>query len=279
MFVARPEWLSMSVILERALPRGYPIDDRSWSGRHKTVVWLLWAHVAGLGIYGLIRGVTALHIGIELLLIAGITGVAAGARSRSVQAVSGTIGLISCSALLVHLSGGLIEAHFHFFIMVVVVTLYQSWVPFLLAMLYVIVHHGTVGVLDPESVYNHQAAINNPWLWALIHGLFIAGAALAALRSWKFAENESERAENATNRLLEREVRHRDAIQLNDTVVQGLVTAKYAASLGRPDQAASAVDETLRLAKQLVSDLMGDDEELKRPGGLRRDAPAQTSSS
>ena len=34
------------------------------------------------------------------------------------------------SALLVHLSGGRIELHFHFFVMMSVIVLYQDWLPF-----------------------------------------------------------------------------------------------------------------------------------------------------
>ena len=48
---------------------------------------------------------------------------------------------MTSSALVVHLSDGLIEAHFHFFVMVAVVALYQSWQPYLLALAFVVVHH------------------------------------------------------------------------------------------------------------------------------------------
>lgn len=257
----------------RMLPKGRSISDDLWAARHRGIVILLWLHVAGLGVYGVVQGFAEWHLATELGAIAAITLAARLARTRLMQASLGTLALVSSSGLLVHLSGGLIEAHFHFFIIVMVVTRYQGWVPFLLALLFVVVHHGTVGVIDPESVYNHEAAINSPWLWAGVHGLFIAGAALAALASWKHAEVEHERAEEAAIRLHERELRQREAVQLNDTVVQGLVTAKLAAQHGDADQANEAVTRTLTLAMQLVSDLMEDDDELFQPGGLRR-APA-----
>jgi hypothetical protein len=263
--------------LRAVLPKGSPIDDEVWTQRHRAVLILVWLHVAGLGAYGLIRGYPLWHLGSEL---GGIALVAVGAgtvRDRTVQASLGTLALVLCSALLVHLSGGLIEAHFHFFIVVMVVTLYQSWVPFTLALVFVVIHHGTVGVVDPGSVYNHHAAIHRPWLWAGVHGLFIAGAATAALASWKHVEVERERAEEAAVRLHDRVVRHREAIQINDTLVQGLVTAKYAAQLGQTEQMAMAVDRTLALAKQLVSDLMAGETDMFEPGGLRRDEAAGSS--
>jgi len=255
-------------------PRGHPLDDETWHARHRAVVRLLWLHVAGLTVYGLVRGYAVLHVGVEVTIIVILAIVAGRTTTRLAQSTTGTLGLVTCSALLVHLSGGLIEAHFHFFIMVGVVTLYQSWVPFLLALLFVVVHHGTVGVLDPKSVYNHPAAIRRPWLWAGIHGLFILGAAIAALASWKHAETERERAEEAAVRLHDRSRRQREAIQLNDTVVQGLAAAKYAAELGSPDQASAMVERTLEVAKQLVAELMEGDADLFEPGGLRRDLPA-----
>ena len=86
------------------------------------------------------------------------------------RVVAASFGLITCSAILVHLWTGYIEAHFHFFVMVGVLTLYQAWVPFLVAIAYVVLHHGLVGVLAPASVYNHPGAVAQPWKWALIHG-------------------------------------------------------------------------------------------------------------
>lgn len=234
------------------------------------MVRLLVAHVIGLSLYGIVRDFPLDHLVAEVGAVAVITLVAARGQTRHVQSAAATLALVSCSALLVHLSGGLIEAHFHFFIIVIVVTLYQSWVPFLLAMLFVLIHHGTIGVIDASSVYNHPAAVEQPWLWAGVHTAFVTGAAVAALASWKHAELERERAEEAAVRLNARQLRHREAVQLNDTVVQGLVEAKYAADAGLDERSAAAVDRTLKLAKQLVAEMLDADDEFLAPGGLRR---------
>ena len=260
----RPAWL----------PTGRPLDEEAWQTRHNSVVILQWAHVVGLTAFALVRGYDPRHVVLEIAAIAVFAMASMARLSRRVRSMAATLGLVTASALLVHLSGGLIEAHFHFFIMVGVVTLYQDWVPFGLAMGYVVVHHGTVGIIDSDSVYNHTAAMNNPLLWAAIHGLFITGAALAAMRSWRHAEIERERAEDAAARLKERVVRQREAIRINDTLVQGLVTASYASEIGDRDLADQAVKKTLTLAQQLVADLMAGEEQLIRPGGLRQVAPA-----
>ena len=71
-----------------------------------------------------------------------------------------------CSGVIVHLSGGMIEAHFHFFVMIPVIALYEAWAPFTLAVAYVLVHHGVMGTLNPRAVYNNPAAWQRPWLFA-----------------------------------------------------------------------------------------------------------------
>ena len=252
-----------------ALPTGAPIGDEMFAARHRAVVVLLWLHAAALAVYGISLGYAVPHLALELAGIVAAAVAAGLAPGRVWRAGVGTLGLVACSAMLVHLSGGLIEAHFHFFIVVILVTLYQSWVPFLLALLFVVVHHGTVGVIDSNSVYNHPAAVERPWVWALVHGMFVTGAALAAMVAWKHVEIERERAEAAAVRLHDRTLRHREAMELNDTVVQGLVSAKYATQLGRTDVAAETIERTLAHAQSLVAELM-DDHAPFAPGSLRR---------
>jgi signal transduction histidine kinase len=78
--------------------------------------------------------------------------------------------------------------HFHFFVMVPLMALYQDWVPFLAAIAYVVLHHGTVGVLDASQVYNHPAAWASPWRWAAIHGVFVLGASVVSCIAWRLNE-------------------------------------------------------------------------------------------
>ena len=99
---------------------------------------------------------------------------------RRAASVLVSLGLITACALLVHIWHGAIEAHFLFFVTIVVLALYEDWVPFLVAAAYVVIHHGSMGALDPSGVYNHQDAVDHPWKWALIHGGFVAAAGIAS---------------------------------------------------------------------------------------------------
>jgi hypothetical protein len=164
------------------LPSGRGLPETVWRRRHHGILVLLWVHVGALFVFALVRGFNVVHAVTEAGIVAMFAALAAnpnwGVRVRSAAA---TIGLMSASGVLVHLSGGVIEAHFHFFAMVGIITLYQDWVPFGLAIAFVGIHHGVASTIDRRSVFNHQAALNNPWKWALIHGLFVLGASAASL--------------------------------------------------------------------------------------------------
>jgi diguanylate cyclase (GGDEF)-like protein len=58
----------------------------------------------------------------------------------------------------------------------------------------VVIHHGLIGWLAPAEVFNHPAAINQPWKWALIHAIFISAESAALLVAWRLGEDGFEDA-------------------------------------------------------------------------------------
>src|SRR5688572_10777748 len=113
------------------LPRGGSLPADMWAARHRTVVVVLWLHVAAIPVFGLVRGETLAHSLFEAALVALFAAAATFQRSlrRGARAGIAGAGLMTASAVLVHLSGGAIEMHFHFFVMVGLITLYQDWIP------------------------------------------------------------------------------------------------------------------------------------------------------
>jgi diguanylate cyclase (GGDEF)-like protein/PAS domain S-box-containing protein len=95
----------------------------------------------------------------------------------------------------------MIEMHFHFFVMVAIATLYQSWLAFLLAVGFVALHHTIIGTLAPAEIFNHPAALANPWKWALIHAGFIGAQSLAGLAAWRVHELSVSRGRSITEAL------------------------------------------------------------------------------
>ena len=194
--------------LPNILPKGGHLPCEAWNTRHQMVIIILWAHTVVLPIYALGMGTSLWHSLAEGAPIALMTWIAQSKNVKhSLRMSVATIALVTCSAILVHISGGLIEMHFHFFVVVGIVTLYQSWTPFLLAIGYVVLHHGSMGTLLPHEIYNHADAVAHPWKWALIHGSFILAMSGAGLAAWKFAENAQERAVESERKHFEEERR------------------------------------------------------------------------
>jgi hypothetical protein len=154
--------------------------------------------------------------------------------------------------------------------MVGIITLYQDWVPFGIAIAFVGVHHGVAATVDRESVYNHYAALNNPWKWAVIHGLFVLGASAANVYAWRMNEEAASETERVRQRLDDAERRRRSALQINDDIVQGLAVVSMALSLGEDDLARQEVDRTLASARGIITELLGETDGAVAPGSLRR---------
>jgi PAS domain-containing protein len=79
------------------------------------------------------------------------------------------------------------------------------------------------------------------------------------------------RAEATARALAELERRQQEALELNDSIVQGLAVAKYSLDLEHTQRAAHAVEESLKAAKAFVGDLLRTSEEAT---DLVREQPA-----
>ena len=66
--------------------------------------------------------------------------------------------------------------------------------------------------------------------------------------------------------------RRRQALEIQDNVVQGLATAKLAFELDDRDRGMTAIDQALAASRKIITDLLGGDGQgpAPAPGGLRR---------
>ncbi len=183
--------------LRRLLPDGRQLGPEEFAVRQLWLTAVLALHIPPLMTVGLLRGYSVMHLLAEVVAPIVVLSWVSDMRGLNpvARAAVTTTGLTLCSSILVHLTDGLIESHFHFFVLVPLVTLYQHWTPFLVTIGWVVFHHGVVGVLDPRSVYNHPAAVNSPIKWAVIHGAFVLAASVASLVAWRLNQNERERTE------------------------------------------------------------------------------------
>ena len=170
------------------LPRGTTLPDAQWEGRHRGMIRLLWAHAVLLPLLALGYGNPVDHALLEGAIISAFALPATLLRggSRRPQALLVSLGLLTCSATLVHIMQGAIEAHFHYFVMVSVLSLYEDWSTYLTAIAYVLFQHGIGSLFAQHYVFAHEGG---PWLWAGVHTAFIAAQSLANIVNWRAAEN------------------------------------------------------------------------------------------
>ena len=173
------------------LPKGRTLPEDVWRTRHRMLSYLLRAHVVVVFAFSVVQGGGVIHGAAHAAVIALFAGLAAADLRREVSSAMVALGLVTSSALLVHAADGSIEMHFHFFVMVSILTLYQDWLPFLLAIGFVLLHHGIMGTLDPAGVFNHPAGAANPFRWAAVHGGFILAASVASVVAWRLNEEQA----------------------------------------------------------------------------------------
>jgi signal transduction histidine kinase len=192
------------------LPRGNALTDADWQRRHRLLLWVLAAHVPALAALAVwlhrpaLPTVVALAITVVCLVLGQLS------RShRRTASVAVTAGLVWCSTVLVGLTGGTIEAHFHFFIIIGFIALYQDWVPFLFNVLFTVVSHGVGSMWLRTLMFNHPAAQANPWLWSVVHGLAVLVACVGVMIFWRLTEDEQLQKDRLTRELAEAEVQRR----------------------------------------------------------------------
>jgi hypothetical protein len=84
-------------------------------------------------------------------------------------AIATAIAAMGVSALAIHLSGGMIEAHFELFVLIALLTVYGRVAPLLVAGATIALHHVVFWLWLPASVFNYKASL---WI-VLLHAFFV----------------------------------------------------------------------------------------------------------
>ncbi|MGH3765044.1 MAG: sensor histidine kinase [Pseudonocardiaceae bacterium] len=197
------------------LPRGNLLDDAAWRKRHRILLWVLGLHVPALFVFGLWLGHSPRVTGYGLipLVVCLLVGVWMPQRSwltrRRMASFFASAGLVYCSAALVVFSRGSIEAHFHFFIIIGFIALYQDWVPFLWNIVFTVLSHGLGTLWQAGLIFNHPDAQVNPWSWALIHGIAVLFACVGLVIFWRTTEDEQQKSMRLATQLADAELGQR----------------------------------------------------------------------
>jgi methyl-accepting chemotaxis protein len=146
----------------------------------------------GLFVFGLLEGFGAAHVVVDVLPLAVFWALAARRSASQLQrSTFASLGLVTASVVLVHTSGGAINTHFHFFVMLPVIGLYLDWRPFALAVAYVVAHHAGFAVLFPHEVYPGDPTVTQVLVQSAIHAAFVVAEIVALLGSFHLAQQQS----------------------------------------------------------------------------------------
>jgi hypothetical protein len=139
------------------------------------------------------------------------------------------------------------------------------------------VHHGLEGVqlLLPSLGIDkaHGLALRHAWDWhTVVWDMLTAAAGIYYLS----LRGSSVPAARGAQMFEDLKIRERQALEINDNIVQGLTVAKYAMTIGADDHSQQAIEDTLVRARAIITDLLGEPGSAIElgPGDLRRVMPA-----
>jgi len=260
------------------LPRGARLTEAEFRTRHDALSIVLLMHLPLLGSLALwwhpeggLSGPGGCGCGwvpiVGLAAIVGLLVIGRVATSQAARAAAVSTGLILSSCLLVHISGGMTDLHLHFFVTVALVALYQSWIPFLLAIAIVALHHVAMGLAAPEMVFSDPRAQAHPVVFALLHATLLLGECAALAWSWKYTEvaDDARRVEQQrADETAAEQLRDQEALVAEQAKVAELARAELAARQDRATQlerrlvGLHAAGETLQAGVTESETVMGD---------------------
>jgi signal transduction histidine kinase len=140
------------------------------------------------------------------------------------------IGQMLMSALLIHLTGGRIETHFHVFGSLAFLAFYRDWTVFLPATVVVAADHLLRGIFWPQSVFGILVASPWRWLehagWVLFEDTFLVISCTQGVHEMRDIAGQRAQLEG-TNQRIEAEVAARTA-ELKAAQKQNLEVARRA---------------------------------------------------
>jgi methyl-accepting chemotaxis protein len=223
------------------------LSERAFAARHRVLRLLLWLHVPVILVVGFFTG--ELSPGHHATLLLGVLGavmvcgvISGTAATQRGQAIATSVGFLLATDAVVHAGGGMIDLHFHFFVVIALIGLYQEWIAFALAVFLVAVHHLGIGMIAPELVFAHTDHTTGAVLGrALLHTFFVLAMAAAQVTYWHFdaaarRENERQQAEQAEE----------GAGRLRNAAEEAERRAEAASKLDRAEQMAVRLEDVLQ---------------------------------
>jgi methyl-accepting chemotaxis protein len=236
--------------LSRLIP-DVQLSEQAFEARHRILRLLLWVHLPVILLLAFFNhqldagGATwVLLVMLGIVMVCGVlSGTATSKRGRSIPV---GVGFLLSADALVQAGGGLIDLHFHFFVVIALIGLYQDWIPFAIAVVLVAVQHFGVGEIAPQLVYGMDHGGMSPLGRALLHAGFVLAMSAAQITYWHFeaaarTENDRRQAELADEGAGRLRIAAEDAAQREEAA-----RAEATEQLARAEQMAVRLDQVLQ---------------------------------
>src|SRR5579871_1878761 len=173
------------------------ISPRTWAGTESRIHLHVWA---------------AILLGGTITSVPVLLAVTQSGKSSTRHIIG--IGQMLMSALLIHLTGGRIETHFHIFGSLAFLAYYRDWRVLIPATVVVAADHAVRGIFFPQSVFGVLTA--SPWRW-VEHGGWVVFEDIILVKFclrgiaeiWEIAQRQA--SIEAISRSLEQKVKDRTA--------------------------------------------------------------------
>ncbi|MCB9471447.1 MAG: response regulator [Candidatus Obscuribacterales bacterium] len=152
--------------------------------------------------------------------------------TRHVIAFSQTL----ISALLIHLTGGRIETHFHIFGSLAFLAFYRDWRVFITAVTVVTLDHMIRGIFIPESVYGVFTA--SPWRtvehagWVLFESFFLVKVCRQNEREMMTLASQQDELETTNDRIQELAEKRAKELARSQSLLAAIVNNSFDAIVG-----------------------------------------------
>jgi methyl-accepting chemotaxis protein len=233
------------------------VPPEAFATRHRVLTLVLWLHLPLVVVVALSTGVAGLDDGqhphgpragghtatvwVSVAVMVVCALVATVVRQGRLASMTVSTGLLVVAAGLVHAGGGLTDLHFHFFVVIALISLYQDWAPFAWSVVLVAVHHLGMGLVDPTGLFSDPRAQENPLPWVVLHAVFILAECAALVAYWAFAASAKRQA---------------DAVQAEqDAATRESLRAAADEAAGREREAAARADAELARSEELSAEL------------------------
>jgi len=171
------------------VPRGRGLSDESWYRRHRAVLALLAIMIAGMPWFGRWTGFPVWETSVRAIptIVFGLGAIPWRGRRRWQPALA-TFGLMSASYTYLFLSRQLMEVQLLFFLSLVLVAMYQEWLPFVLAAVSIPLHVLVMAFVTPGAEYRHSAVLSGAMSGGLVQLIFVVLIAAITLATWSASE-------------------------------------------------------------------------------------------